>query len=105
MTWELDYGNAEQWEGIRNNLHDTPKRELVEALTANYLDECQDKQGVLLSPQSAEFLAKSAEIEYSNLPQDLLANTCYEYVEKHMTCTNGGFEAYIDRNGYYTVSI
>lgn len=108
MTWELDSNNPEQWAAIRRGLEQMPKESLIEALVANHLEDCEKKQGVCLSLEGLQTLEKFAKYEYERpewMGHDQLVEACFERVEQHMTCTNGGFAAYIDEGGFHLVTL
>jgi len=104
MTWEISI-SAEGWGSIHDNLHNMPREDLEQAIVANRIDERQDRQGMPLSIQGMQFFERSFTKALAGVAQDVLADLCMFYVEKHNSCSNGGWEAYIDKDGYHTVVI
>ncbi len=97
MTWEISM-SAEGWSNVYDNLHAMDKADLVEAMATNKFDEACAKD------EEEDFDWEAVKADLGQLSNECLADECYRYVELHDSCDNGGWNAYIDKGGYCTVS-
>lgn len=89
MAWELST-TAEGMCNIYDNLGLQSKKHLIEAIRADH----EAKTGSARYP-----------VNLRDLPKDILVDKAYELVTENRTTDNGGYNAYIDEQGWYKVSI
>lgn len=94
MSWEISH-TTEAWENVRSRLSLKKwKPDLAKALNSD--DEAKHEEDETHEIKSVRF--------YSLLPQDVLVDAVMDRIEEHRTCDNGGFEFYLDREGWYRCS-
>jgi len=101
MAWQISM-SAEGWSNVRRNLHGMAKDKLVVALTDDLFEELEER-GVELA--DIELAVADRRRDWESLPQDMLADICYDRVCHNDTCDNGGHRVWIDRQGYQTVPV
>lgn len=55
--------------------------------------------------RSADEVIRDSRASYRGLSQEELVGIMLDRIREHMTCTNGGHEFYLDRQGYHTVPL
>lgn len=97
MTMEISH-TPEAWETALKNLSNarkTPLKHLREALLL-------DDEAIWRRSDSEDPFSPS---DYSKLDRDQLIELILERIRDHRSCTNDFEEFYMDRTGYYTVSV
>jgi hypothetical protein len=89
MSWSISI-TQEGWQNIYDNLGLQSKRYLAEAIREDH---------------HAKTGKKRYPINLLKLPHDVLVDKAYELIEENDTCDNGGWNAWIDKEGWYKVSI
>ena len=100
MAWSISH-SQEAWDNVRENLAEWTPERLVAAICDDRFEEVQERGASL---ENCEAAANALRAKIAGLTVDVLVNTAIERIEMHRTCSNGGFEFYVDRHGYYTVS-
>jgi len=98
MAWEISH-SQEAWDNARYNLTKWDKERLINALVDDTYEAAEANE------EDAESAADARRIALSDLPEDMLVEACMNSIAAHMTCDNGGFNFWIDREGYHTVSV
>lgn len=98
MAWEISH-SPEAWDNARANLETWDRDRLVEALTDDAFEaaESNGSDGM----EAADILRELIE----DHPTDILVDLCMEAISLHNTCDNGGFNFWIDREGFHTVPV
>lgn len=99
MAWEISIGH-ESWQTIWKALQfqaREDRQQLVEALAMD--DFARGEQEL-----EDRFKWAARVRKYRALGDEELANAVYERVREHRTCSNGGHEIFLDREGYRTLS-
>jgi hypothetical protein len=98
MAWEISHAPA-AWDAARTNLEGWTRDKLVEALTDDAFEaaEGNGQDGKLAADMLGDIIAEG------DVPHDTLVDMAVHSIELHMTCDNGGFNFYVDREGYHTV--
>ncbi len=98
MAWEISH-SPEAWDAARTNLEGWTRDQLVEALTDDAFEAAENNEQS--GSEAADLLGDL--LEENEVAHDTLVDMAIRSIELHMTCTNGGHEFYIDREGYHTV--
>ena len=93
MAWEWSH-TTEALNNAYYNVCGLSKRKLVGIMMCWFLEDFPDE------PLRGQ---KKKRREYNQLSQDVLAEAVWERASELRTCTNGGYEAYLDPDGDYTV--
>jgi len=100
MAWEISM-TPEGWNNVYRNLQVMDRVDLEEAIIDDMIEDAEHNEGVDYTEDQLDekrnFLGE--------LPGDVLVDLVFEMIEKHNTCENGGFEVYMDREGYHTVKV
>ncbi len=99
MVWEISH-TAEAWANVRARLNTWERDRLLNALVDVYLE----KHPRILNSRKVDRHIARYRYRLSFASVEALAGACVEAIEQHMTCDNGGFHFYIDREGYHLVS-
>lgn len=101
MAWEISI-TAEGWTLLRDILHTWKRSSLMQAILDDRFEQVEQRGG------SDVHAARAALALYRRIrlaPQDALADRAFELLEENNTCSNGGYEYWIDREGYHTVDL
>jgi hypothetical protein len=98
MAWEINI-TAEGWQQIRDKLDQWDRAALIAAITDDKFERVEQVAGQHHAQRAADAERKRLE----DLPQEVLADRCYELIEANNTCDNGGFGYWIDREGFHKV--
>ena len=96
MAWEWSH-TQEAYDEAREILGTWDRHDLIYAIIE---DETEDFEGNGLE----DFRLKRV-MELTELPTDILADHAWSIAETNRTCSNGGHELYVDRNGWYTIPL
>lgn len=99
MAWEISH-TTEAWDNARRNLAQWDRGQLIEALTDDAF-EGQEEAGHDNPSEAADVLRELL----VDAPHDELVGMAYSSIEVHQTCSNGGYDFWIDRQGYHTVPV
>ncbi len=101
MSWEISH-TREAWENVRERL--SLKKWIAPMRKALVIDDVA-KWKTDEDNRSPEFqVIKVAEARYKQFSHQQLVEETMARIEDHRTCSNGGFEFYLDREGWYSVS-
>lgn len=100
MAWEISI-TAEGWQQIRDKLDDWDRAALIAAIT----DDTFERVEQIAGQQHAQRAADAERKRLEGLPQDVLADRCFELIEANNLCDAGGFAFWIDREGYHKVRL
>ena len=100
MTWEISH-TAEAWQNAQHNLFHMDRENLIAAITDDKFEYVEHVGSI----ENASRAANALRERIKELPQEALVDLALENIHEHMNCSNGGWEFYIDREGYWTVSI
>jgi hypothetical protein len=107
MSWEISM-TQEGWENVRINV------EYLAYRRPNTLREgiASDVSNSGIEDEETGELSNFDEKKYKKclralkkLSPDCLADTAMSLIEQNNTCTNGGFEVYLDDEGYTTIPV
>lgn len=104
MVWEWSH-TQEAYEMAQAWLYEQPREWLVEAIVAG---ECETYDGDNIEQYEQSRIAFYTQTRGNGeylLYHDLLADRAWEIAESHRTCSNGGFDLYIDRQGWYRIPL
>ena len=105
MAWEISH-MTEAWDAARTNLDGWSRDRIVEALTDDAF-ECAEQNGQDGAAAADILRSMIEETDHTGriqmVPHDVLVDMAIHTIGLHNTCTNGGHEFYIDREGYHTV--
>lgn len=99
MAWEISH-TQEAWDNARSNLEHWTRDRLITAL-ADDAFEAQEEGGHDNADQAADVLRDVL----ANADQCDLVEMTIASISTHQTCSNGGHDFWIDRQGYHTVSV
>lgn len=99
MAWEISHTH-EAWANARHNLSLWERDDLIQALSDDAFELAE--QGDHTDPADA---ARVLEELLEDSPKDLIVEMCIRTIEDHQTCSNGGHNFWIDREGYHTVPV
>ena len=100
MAWTISHV-PEAWENAKANLRTWEDETLIQALVADALacaDEAEQYDEEDETPL-AECIRETLEVA----DHDSLVHMCMNSIRDHETCSNGGFDFWVDRKGYHTV--
>ena len=100
MSWEICI-TAEGWSEIREQL-DNPEiwtPEMLARALAAHDAEVYDYSDL----DDLERYESARTLFWREFPDDILADKCFELIERNNTCDNGGNGYYIDRDGIFQV--
>ena len=100
MAWEISI-TAEGWQEIREKLDDWSRESLIDAIADDKFELVYEKA----DQHHAERAANAERKRLAGLPHDILADRAFELVEQNNTCDNGGWNYWIDREGYHKVQL
>jgi hypothetical protein len=95
MAWEISH-TAEAWECFCRGL---------EAQTTEWL---QEAIATCIADSSVDDWMDAYELALSQLqgaPHDALVCECVSWTERNSTCSNGGWDFYIDKSGFYSICL
>jgi hypothetical protein len=98
MAWSISH-TTEAWENARHNLFHWRKCDLVDALYES------ESQIIEQYPDRTKLKKPTGITILRTLPKDILIDSIIEMIGIHNTCSNGGYEFYIDPEGWYSVAI
>lgn len=101
MAWSICM-SADGWGNVTRNLYAMDKDDLITAIVDDDFEAVEESGADI---DDIDELVKRLRAEYEDLPQDLLARAALERVRQHNTSDNGGFNVWIDRQGYQTVPV
>lgn len=124
MTWEISH-TEDAWAAFERGLYAQDEKWLAEAVATSFADRVEQKvkeiEDSLWSDDMAHLIEVSTDWQkcYQDALEDLspkegmmFATTKDELVEMAMdecrhwnSCSNGGFAFYIDREGYYEITL
>ena len=126
MAWEISH-SYEAWETFRRGLEDQTVewlREAVATCRADYAesqakeDEGEAERKWMDEPDGTPYPDPSPidlfdwsecyerELKLlETVPHDLLVDAAYDWCEINNTCSNGGFDFYIDAGGYSSICL
>jgi hypothetical protein len=84
---------------IRDELEKWDRESLLDAI-------CDDKYEKVLEYSDQENAERAADAErnrLADLPHDVLVNRAFQLAEQNITCDNGGFGYWIDREGHHKI--
>jgi hypothetical protein len=96
MAWEISHG-PEAWENVRRNLENWLPEGLIEALCDAEFEKAE------ANGEDAASAADARRVALTGLPLDILVDACLSEIGEHNTCSNGGFDFWIDPEGFHTV--
>jgi hypothetical protein len=99
MAWEISH-SQEAFDNARHNLALWDRDKLIDALSDDAFELAE--QGGHSDPADA---AQAVLELLEDTPQDLLVDICMTTIEDHRTCSNGGHDFWIDREGFHTVPV
>lgn len=99
MAWEISHSQG-AWDTARANLEHWSCEALIAAL-ADDVFEAQEEGGHDNGSEAADVLRDVlADADQCDLVEMAIAS-----ISTHQTCSNGGHDFWIDRQGYHTVSV
>lgn len=98
MAWEISH-TAEAWECFRRGLEAQTEQWLREACATCMADAKEGED----ADWEEEFAKAMAELK--GLYKDTLVDAAYCWCETNNTCSNGGFDFYVDEGGYYSICL
>jgi hypothetical protein len=116
MVWSISITN-EGWDLIGKALEEKTCNWLIKALVADSMEKAelvampknpnhskaQRLDNLSARYRQAYFIQGCR--EYYGTDKDMLVDACLRLMEENDTCENGGFEYWIDKEGYFTVII
>jgi hypothetical protein len=102
--WEISH-TREAWENVRLRLSLKKYRKtMIEALLADdaaVMEESDDGADGF----DYEKWRRQAIHKYRGFSHSALVDAVMDRIEDHRCCANGGYEFYLDRDGWYSVSV
>ena len=99
MSWEISI-TQEGWQNIQNELNNWSREMLVNAISDDYFEMKEHTEN---EPSAKEMEWFNSNLK--SLPFDILVDRAFELIQENNTCDNGGFNYWVDREGYHTVKI
>ncbi len=107
MAWEISH-SPEAWDNAARNLATWDREQLIEALTDDAFEE-QEEAGSdnpqLAADTLRELLENADGFGNALVAHDTLVDMALRTIERHNTCSNGGHDFWIDRQGFHTVPV
>jgi hypothetical protein len=100
MAWEISI-SSEGWAEIRDKLEGWSRNQLIDAIADDKFELVYANAAL----EHAELAANAERKRLANLPIDVLADRAFELIETNNTCDNGGWNYWVDREGYHKVSL
>lgn len=104
MPWSISI-TAEGWDDIRAALEVMPKEDLINAIMDDNDSKRQDFRKHWRNNPSFKRVRRIKRANLETLYQDTLSQVAYELVVENNTCDIGGFEYWIDIDGFHTVTL
>lgn len=105
MAWEISI-TPDGWEAIYNALQRMTREELIDAIIEDNESKRQNfRDHVRWNRIEAKKVPKIKRDDLERLYPNTLTDIAYELVQANNTCKNGGYEYWIDVDGYHTVTI
>ena len=98
MAWEISHTPI-AWQIVRCNLLSWTDEQLIDAITDDTCERIADIAGDAHGLAAAQAERK----RLAGLPVEVLVDLALGRIEEHGTCDNGGFNFYVDREGFHTV--
>ena len=100
MAWEISHA-PEAFDNARTNLTAWSREKLIEAISDNAFEVSEQGDSPIMPFTHAEQVKHNMESK----SQEELVEHCMELIRENGTCDNGGYNFYIDREGYHMVSV
>lgn len=102
--WEISH-TQEAWENAEMRLSLKKYRKLmIDALVAD--DEALlEEEGDLPDDFDSDRFYRQALAKYRKFDHSYLVEEVMDRMQDHRCCTDGGFEFYLDRSGWYSISV
>ena len=115
MSWEISHG-PEAWTEFLSGLEAQPKKWLAEACATCAADaaekadneaerEAFDNDENFESDFDWQDVYKRELADLMQYAESDLIDLAYRWCEENNTCSNGGFDFYIDEKGYYSICL
>jgi hypothetical protein len=101
MAWSISI-SSEGWNDIYEACHKMDRNELIDAIADDYFEKNYLK-GFIHQFNNRFFDYVYTLERYAS--QEALADLAFDLIQENDTCDNGGFEYWIDQDGYHTVSL
>ena len=100
MAWEISI-SAEGWQEIREKLEDWSNEALIDAIADDKFEAVYEKADL----EHATLAATAERNRIADIPHDLLVDRAFELIEQNNTSDNGGWNYWVDREGYHKVCL
>lgn len=101
MSWEISH-TADAWENVRERL--SLKKWIAPMRRALTIDDVAKWKTDDDDPRYEAKVIREGHAKYKAYSHQQLVEETMARIEDHRTCSNGGFEFYLDREGWYSVS-
>jgi hypothetical protein len=101
LSWEISH-TQEAWENVRERL--SLKKWIVPMRRALVIDDVAKWKTDEEDQRFEQQVIEVGEAKYKNCSHQQLVEVTMLRIEDHRTCSNGGHEFYLDREGWYSVS-
>ena len=103
MAWEISHHEI-VWTIAEVNLRSWSIEELANALSDDFFEMLEEDDTVDDDTIEKRYeRRKRTLLETGYIAKDTLVRCCLDTIRENNTCDNGGFNLYIDRQGYHTV--
>lgn len=104
MAWEISI-TPEGWEEIRTALESWDKTALIDAIMEDNQSKRQDFKRHYRNNPNIKRPARLKRADLDRLYPDTLAEIAFDLVRENNTCDNGGFNYWVDIDGYHKVEL
>lgn len=115
MSWEISH-SVEAWKAFLRGLEAQSKEWLAEACATCTADaaektdneaesEAFDNDEEFESDFDWQYMYKRELADLMQFEHDTLVDLAYRWCEENHTCSNGGFDFYVDEGGYYSICL
>ncbi len=102
MAWEISITN-DGWSEIRIELDKWAKKRLIQAISDNEFERIEHEEHADINYIQERIKPFTANLK--RLYKDTLQDIAFGLIEENNTCDNGGFNYWIDREGYHKVTL
>lgn len=103
MTWEISH-TGKAWDQVETNLRHWTNRDLITALAYDDVNALYEKSDEAWSPGTWADVEAKCRTKYDSYEHEQLVQSAMDAIRMHNSCSNGGHEFYITKDGHWRVS-